>query len=127
MGASLLLSGVNDEQWRSEIEQKNILQARSASTATSLAGFLRARLAQFDSMLWLLVRDGDRTLATQTLLAWAAKHSALLRDFMDLKLREEYRKFSPALPLIPGELSARFQTNFHADPADAVFKGLGMN
>lgn len=96
--ASLLLGGVKDEKWKEEIEQKNILQARSASTATSLAGFLRARIEQFDSPLWLLVRDGDRILATQALLACAVKHSALLRDFMDLKLRDEYRKFSPTLP-----------------------------
>lgn len=96
--ASLLLGDVKGEKWKEEIEQKNILQARSASTATSLAGFLRARLEQFDSPLWLLVRDGDRILATQALVACAVKHSALLRDFMDLKLRDEYRKFSPTLP-----------------------------
>lgn len=96
--ASLLLRGIKDDKWKQEIEQNNILQARSASTATSLAGFLRARLEQFDSPLWLLVRDGDRILATQALLACAVKHSALLRDFMDLKLRDEYRKFSPTLP-----------------------------
>lgn len=96
--ASLLLSGVKNAKWKEEIEQNNILQARSCSTAKSLAGFLRARLEQFDSPLWLLVRDGDRMLATQALLACAVKHSPLLRDFMDLKLRDEYRKFTPTLP-----------------------------
>lgn len=96
--ASLLLSGVKNAKWKEEIEQNNILQARSCSTAKSLAGFLRARLEQFDSPLWLLVRDGDRILATQALLACAVKHSPLLRDFMDLKLRDEYRKFTPTLP-----------------------------
>jgi ATP-dependent Lon protease len=30
------------------------------------------------------------------------------------------------LPTIPGELFARFQTSFYADPADAVFKALGV-
>jgi len=96
--ASLLLADVAGEEWKLEIEKKNILQARSPSTATSLAGFLRARLEQFDSPLWGFVRDGDRLLATQALLACAVKHSPLLRDFMDLKLRDEYRKFSPTLP-----------------------------
>ncbi len=96
--ASLLLSGVKNAKWKEEIEQNNILQARSCSTAKSLAGFLRARLEQFDSPLWLLVRDGDRILATQALLACAVKHSPLLGDFMDLKLRDEYRKFTPTLP-----------------------------
>ncbi len=30
------------------------------------------------------------------------------------------------LPTIPGELFAKFQTSFYADPADAVFKALGV-
>ncbi|MFW6005271.1 MAG: protease Lon-related BREX system protein BrxL [Desulfonatronovibrionaceae bacterium] len=30
------------------------------------------------------------------------------------------------IPTIPGELFAKFQTSFYADPVDAVFKGLGM-
>ena len=95
---SLLIRGAVDVEWSKAVEQENILQARSVSTAVSLAGFLRARLEQFDSQLWLFVRDGDRILATQALLACAVKHSVLLRDFMDLKLRDEYRKFSLRLP-----------------------------
>jgi len=30
------------------------------------------------------------------------------------------------IPSIPGELFAKFQTSFYADPADAVFKALGV-
>lgn len=30
------------------------------------------------------------------------------------------------IPTIPGELFAKFQTGFYADPKDAVFKGLGV-
>lgn len=30
------------------------------------------------------------------------------------------------IPNIPGELFAKFQTRFSADPADAVFKGSGV-
>ncbi len=30
------------------------------------------------------------------------------------------------IPTIPGELFAKFQTSFYADPADAVFKALGV-
>lgn len=29
-------------------------------------------------------------------------------------------------PTIPGELFAKFQTGFYADPVDAVFKALGV-
>ena len=30
------------------------------------------------------------------------------------------------IPTIPGELFAKFQTSFYADPKDAVFKALGV-
>jgi ATP-dependent Lon protease len=30
------------------------------------------------------------------------------------------------IPSIPGELFAKFQTSFYADPTDAVFKALGV-
>ena len=30
------------------------------------------------------------------------------------------------IPSIPGELFAKFQTGFYADPEDAVFKALGV-
>jgi ATP-dependent Lon protease len=30
------------------------------------------------------------------------------------------------IPTIPGELFAKFQTGFHADPVDAVFKAFGV-
>jgi ATP-dependent Lon protease len=31
------------------------------------------------------------------------------------------------IPTIPGELFAKFQTSFYSDPADAVFKALGVH
>jgi ATP-dependent Lon protease len=30
------------------------------------------------------------------------------------------------IPTIPGELFAKFRTSFYSDPADAVFKALGV-
>ena len=30
------------------------------------------------------------------------------------------------IPGIPGDLFAKFQTSFYADPVDAVFKALGV-
>jgi ATP-dependent Lon protease len=30
------------------------------------------------------------------------------------------------IPPIPGEMFAKFQTGFYADPVDAVFKALGV-
>jgi hypothetical protein len=95
--AGLLLDGVSDAGWKEAIERQNVLQARAAGSAVVLARLLRARLECFDAPLWLMVRDGDKVLATQALLACAVKHSSLLRDFMDLVLRDEYRMFRPAL------------------------------
>jgi len=95
--AGLLMDKVSDAEWKDAIENQNVLQARSAATATSMAGYIRSRLEYFDRDLWKMVRDGDRTLACQSLLVCAMKHSALLRDFMDLNLRDEYRKFRPTL------------------------------
>lgn len=95
--AGLLMNDVSAAKWKEAIEIKNVLQARSVATAISLAGYIRSRLEYFDRDLWKMVRDGDRTLACQSLLVCAMKHSALLRDFMDLNLRDEYRKFRPTL------------------------------
>ena len=55
-------------KWKEAIEIKNVLQARSIATAISLAGYIRSRLEYFDRDLWKMVRDGDRTLASQSLL-----------------------------------------------------------
>jgi ATP-dependent Lon protease len=30
------------------------------------------------------------------------------------------------IPSVPGELFAKFQTSFYADPKDAMFKALGV-
>lgn len=95
--AGLLMGKVTDAEWKDATEKQNILQARSAATAASMASYIRSRLEYFDRDLWKMVRDGDRTLTSQALLVCAMKHSALLRDFMDLNLRDEYRKFRPTL------------------------------
>lgn len=95
--AGLLLEGVSEAEWKCAIQEKNILQTRAAVSALSLARLLRARLECFDGPLWLMVRDGDKLLSTQALLACAVKQSALLRDFMNLALRDEYRMFRPSL------------------------------
>ena len=89
--AGLLLDGVSDKRFKDAVFRENILQTRSPITAARLAGLIRARLECFDEALWRFVHDGDKHLTTQSLLAAAVKHSDLLRDFMDLVLRDEYR------------------------------------
>lgn len=96
--AALLLSGVSDDQFKDAVVRENVLQARTPATGIRLARLVRTRLEGFDSDLWSMVRDGEKTLATQALLAATLKHSALLRDFMDLVLRDEYRLLHVHLP-----------------------------
>lgn len=95
--AGLLLEKLAESAWKDAIERKNILQARAPGSAVVLARLLRARLECFDAPLWLMVRDGNKELSAQALLACAVNNSALLRDFMDLTLRDEYRMFRPSL------------------------------
>lgn len=95
--AALLLDGVSDAQWKDSIERQNVLQARVPASAMVVARLLRNRLECFDASLWAMVRDGDKDRLLQSLLACAVKHSALLRDFMDLSLREEYKTFHSSL------------------------------
>ncbi len=89
--AGLLLAGVTDMQFKEAVVQENVLQARTSATAVRLARMIRARLEGLDASLWCMIRDGEKQLSTQALLAATVRHSALLRDFMDLVLRDEYR------------------------------------
>lgn len=89
--AGLLLAGADGKQFREAIVVANVLQARTPATAVRLARLIRARLSEMDAGLWRMVSEGDKNLATQALLAATLKNSRLLRDFMDLVLRDEYR------------------------------------
>ena len=95
--ADLLLRGVSSEQWNHAISVENVLQARSGVTAVKLGRLLRRRLTSMGPELWKLARDGSGMTATHACLAGAVKCSALLGDFMNLVLRDEYRAFTPAL------------------------------
>ena len=95
--ADLLLRDVDAEGWRLAIFEENVLQARSPMTAKRLRTLLRGRLETMDAELWRLVRDGTGTVATHACLAAAVKRSALLGDFLDMVIREQYRVFQKAL------------------------------
>ena len=47
--------------------------------------------------LWRMVRDGTVVVATHAVLAAAIRHSFLLGDFLDLAVRDQYRRFEKAL------------------------------
>lgn len=95
--ADLLLQGVGAQEWHAAILERNVLQTRSVETARRIARLVRARLTSMDKGLWAMVRDGDRELATQAVLAGAIKNSRLLGDFMDLTIREQRALFARKL------------------------------
>ena len=95
--ADLLLKDVHAQGWQEALHKNNVLQARNVETARRLGRLIRNRLKLADAELWQLIRDGSQTVATHACLATAIKHSALLGDFLDLVVREQYRLFNPTL------------------------------
>lgn len=95
--ADLLLRRLDETGWKEALYDQNVLQTRSPKTAARLTLLLRGRLSLMDADLWQLVRDGSGTVATQACLAAAVKHSALLGDFLDLVVREQYTRYAKAL------------------------------
>ncbi|MBU4477608.1 MAG: DUF1819 family protein [Candidatus Omnitrophica bacterium] len=95
--ADLMLRNVSSAEWKDAIEQKNILQKLSASSSKRVAAHIRARLELMKPELWQMVRDGDAVLATQAIFAAAIKHCRILGDYLDLVVREQFRKLEDKL------------------------------
>ena len=95
--AGILLENPDEDRWKLELREKNVLQAHNPATAKRLSRLLRSRLERVLPPIWRMVAHGSATLATHACLAAAIKHSALLGDFLDLVVREQYRVFSPSL------------------------------
>ncbi|MBA7589902.1 hypothetical protein ES708_31998 [subsurface metagenome] len=97
--ADLMLKNISQEEWKHEIEESNILQRLSVSSSKRIASFIKARLGLMSSVLWVMVRDGDATLSIQANFAAAIKHCRLLGDYMDIVIREQFKKMENSLPL----------------------------
>lgn len=95
--ADLLLRGIDSSGWRQAIEVDNALAKRSPTTASTKAGLIRARLRTMTQDLWRLVRDGSKPVATQAVFAATITYSPLVGDFMDLVVRDLYRRFEETL------------------------------
>ncbi len=95
--ADLLLRGVDEAGWRQAISKDNVLKAKNPATGIRLARLVRQRLETTSPELWRMVRDGTVVVATHAILAAAIKHSYLLGDFLDLVVRDQYRRFAEAL------------------------------
>lgn len=89
--ADLLLRKLPAADWRQAIEVDNVLQKTSVGTAKRQASLIKARLKLMTPKLWELVRDGTKPVATQAVFASAIAHSPLLRDFLNLFVRDRFR------------------------------------
>ena len=95
--ADLLLRRADADGWKDAIVSKNILQARTPTTARRLTSLIRRRLETMGPDVWILVRDGHGRVATHAIFSAAVKHSPLLGDFLQFVVGEQYRLFRPAL------------------------------
>jgi hypothetical protein len=95
--ADLLLRGVDEAGWKQATIRDKALKTRNPATAIRLARLIRQRLKMVSPELWRMVRDGTVVVATHAVLAAAIKHSSLLGDFLDLVVRDQYRRFGEAL------------------------------
>jgi hypothetical protein len=95
--ADLLLQGVDAAGWKHAIEIDNVLAKRSRTTASTKAVLIRARLQTMTEGLWRLVRDGSKPVATHAVFAATITYSPLIGDFLDLVVRDLYRRFEETL------------------------------
>jgi hypothetical protein len=95
--AELLLRGVNGEEWKEEILERNVLQMDSVESRARISSMLHSRLEPLGEGLWTMIRDSGREQATQAVFAGAIKNSRLLGDFMDIAIREQRTLFAKKL------------------------------
>lgn len=95
--AKLLLTYPDKMRWKTAINDENILQQRSPVSASKLAALIKARLELATPTLWELVAEGDSTTSTHAIFACAIKHCRLLGDFLDLVVRDQFRRYEESL------------------------------
>jgi hypothetical protein len=95
--AGLLLHGVAAGDWKQAITTDNVLSKRSVSTALTDATLIRGRLLTLPASLWPQIQDGSKPVATQAVLAGVINYSPLFGDFLDLVVRDLYRRLEPSM------------------------------
>lgn len=95
--AKLLLEDISGKDWTQIIATENVLQKRTQNTANTHANLARSRLKTMGPKLWKLVSNGSSPVATHAVLAATIKFSPLLGDFMNLALKEEFKRFEEKL------------------------------
>jgi len=97
--AQLMLSEVDDREWKDVVEVQNVLQKRSVATAKRIASLIRSRLKLMKPALWKLVVEGDSEVSRHAILSATVKHSPLLGDYLDTVVRGQFRSFEEQLTL----------------------------
>ena len=95
--AELMLAKVDSDEWKQAIEDHNILQQRSLATSIRIANFIRSRLKLMKPELWELIKDGDSITSTHACFVAAIKHCRLLGDYLDIVVREQFKKLENRL------------------------------
>jgi hypothetical protein len=95
--AGLLLQHAAPQEWERQVYELNVLQKRTAKTATTYANLARARLQTMDVELWQMVHDGSMPVATHAVLAATVKFSPLFGDFLRTVVRDQFRRFATHL------------------------------
>jgi hypothetical protein len=91
--AGLLLSGLDENQWRAEIMDRNVLQVRNPATAKRLTHLLRNRLETMEPPLGSSFAMA-RAMLPHTLPSLQPLSTAnLLGDFLQIVVAEQYRLF----------------------------------
>lgn len=80
--ASLLLSGLTDEQIKTKVIDENLFQYRSQGALKMRLRLILARLLSMNQDILPMISEGDYILSIQSLLSCSIKHSRLLGDFM---------------------------------------------
>ena len=75
------------------------MQTRSLASAKRIANFIRSRLELMSPELWTLIRNEDSITATHACFASAIKHCMLLGDYLDIVVREQFRKLEDRLTI----------------------------
>ena len=96
--AKLLLEGLTKDEVCKRILQDNALQTRSKAAAVRVGRMLVQRLEPMGAELWKLIVEGPHSVRIQALLVATVKSEALLADFLDLVVREQWTVMSEVLP-----------------------------
>lgn len=95
--ADYLLKDLSDDEWKSLVIEQNILQKRSAQTASRYTKTIRHRVEGLGEVFIASLLESTERAYIQLLMAALLINSPIVADFMRLSLAEARRTYKPAL------------------------------